>query len=131
MASSCSSLKQLSLSCSPGLQLTALLQLTGLSELWLTGIVSSSTITSLAQLSGLQGLQTLVIASYKGVGDSEVFELTKLTQLTHLALPHQSAFSPALQQQLQLFYHGALISYGNSSLCGSDYAIRSKVSQNQ
>jgi len=132
MASSCSALKQLSLCCSPGLQLTALLQLTGLSQLWLKGDITSSTMASLAQLSGLQGLHTLVITSYSSIEGSKLFQLTKLTQLTYLALPYKSVFSTAVQQQLQRFYHcgASFDSFDSPWLWSSSYIIRSKVRKN-
>jgi len=56
LVSSCSHLQKLSLRCTPGLQLSALLQLTELVQLWLTDTTDSSTMASLAQLSGLHQL---------------------------------------------------------------------------
>jgi len=87
LVSSCSRLQKLSLSCATGLQLTALLQLTDLVQLWLTSEVHSSTVASLAQLSALQRLQRLAISSCHQQGNEFFAPLTALTQLTYLALP--------------------------------------------
>jgi len=103
LVSSCSALQQLSLRCSPGLQVTPLLRLTALSELCLAGVRHSSTVASLAQLSGLQGLQRLAITDPCNLPDDDaLLPLTALTQLTFLALTdQQGAFSAAMQQQLR------------------------------
>jgi len=102
LVSSCSALQELALSCSPGLQLTALLRLTVLSQLCLTRVRHTSTVESLAELAGLQGLHRLVIAQPCSLpDDDDVLPLTALTQLTYLALTNSAdAFSAAMQQQL-------------------------------
>lgn len=101
---SCSALQTLSLRCSRGLQVTGLLHLTALTQLWLTGVQQSSTVASLAQLSQLQGLQRLAITDPCSLPDDEddaLLPLTALTQLTYMALTDkEGAFSPAMQQQL-------------------------------
>jgi len=110
LARSCSQLQQLSLCCAQsqlGFQeLTALLQLTALSSVWLLDVADSDPVASVAQLSGLQGLERLGITAYPAdpcsISDDVVASLTALTKLTHLALPGEDGvFSAAMQQQLQ------------------------------
>jgi len=99
LVSSCSHLQKLSLRCTPGLQLTALLQLTDLVQLWLEGKPDSSTMTSLAQLTGLRGLQRLAVTCDRF--NSGLFNpLTALTQLTYLALPCWSENGSSMQMLL-------------------------------
>jgi len=102
LVSSCSNLQALSLHCSPGLQLTALLQLTTLTQLHVTGVTHTNTVASLAQLSGLQRLQRLAITNPCSLpGNNAVLPLTALTQLTYLALTDRAdAFSAAMQRRL-------------------------------
>jgi len=100
LISSCSHLQILSLCCSPGLQLTALLRLTALTRLWLTGVTEDSTTASLVQLSALQGLQDLSVLNPCSFTDDAVRSLTALTQLTRLGLSDHGVFSTTMQQQL-------------------------------
>jgi len=88
LVSSCRRLQKLSLCCTPGLQLTALLQLNNLWQLWLRRAPDhKSTMTSLAQLSGLRKLRRLgVTDASTGCSDGLFMPLTALTQLTYLAL---------------------------------------------
>jgi len=90
LVSSCSCLQNLSLCCTPGLQLNALLQLTDLKQLWLRGQPDSSTMASLAQLSGLCRLQRLAVTGPSRFSGSLFMPLAALTQLTYLALPNNS-----------------------------------------
>jgi len=103
LVSSCSNLQTLSLSCSPGLQLTPLLQLTALTYLWFTGATEDSTLTSLVQLSALQDLQVLFVMDPCSLtNDTSVKSLTALTQLTRLGLSDSDGvYSTTMQQQLQ------------------------------
>jgi len=101
LASSCSNLQTLSLRCSSGLQLTPLLQLTALARLWLTVVTEDSTVTSLAQLSALQGLQVLTVVDPCCFTDDAIRSLTALTQLTRLGLSDSDGvFSTTMRQQL-------------------------------
>jgi len=107
LVSSCSALQELSLCCSPGLQLTALLQLTAMSYLWLADVTEDNTVASLVQLSALQGLQKVTITEPCNFTDDDAVQsLTALTQLTTLELTAgEGAFSAAMQQQLLLQFH--------------------------
>jgi len=102
LVNSCCHLQTLSLCCSPGLQLTALSQLSALTSLWIRGATEDSTVTSLVQLSALQGLQDLFVTDpCSFTNDDCVKSLTALTQLTRLGLPDSDGvFSTAMQQQL-------------------------------
>jgi len=101
LVSSCSHLQKLSLCCSPGLQLTPLLQLTALTSLWLAGVTADSTVTSLVQLSALQGLRVLTVMNTCRFTDDAVRSLTALTQLTRLRLSdREGVFSTTMHQQL-------------------------------
>jgi len=116
LVSSCSNLQKLSLSCTPGLQLTALLQLQELAQLWLEGLgrnIDKSTIASLAQLSGLQRLQRLAVTHPRGKCRAIFFmPLTALTQLTYLAVPHYSELRHSMQQRyLQLRHRHTLTGF--------------------
>jgi len=102
LVSSCSNLQTLSLCCSEGMQLTPLLQLTALTQLWVAGVTNNSTVASLVQLSALQGLQELFVIDPCSFTDDAVRSLTALTQLTRLGLSDDDeAFSTTMQQQLQ------------------------------
>jgi len=106
LARSCSQLEELCLCCTAGMELTALLQLTALSSVWLEAPVDSCPVASLAQLSGLQGLERLAITACPqdpcSISDDIVGSLTALTALTLLALPGEDGvLSAAMQQQLQ------------------------------
>jgi len=104
LVSSCSNLQKLSLHCTPGLQLTALRQLSSLRQLWLEGKPDSSTMATLAQLTGLPGLQRLAVTG--PWFDSSLFiPVTALTQLTYLALPCFSESGSSIEQIL-LELHG-------------------------
>jgi len=100
LVSSCSHLQKLSLRCTPGLQLTALLQLTDLVRLWLEGETDSITIASLAQLSALQRLHRLAVTGPCVFSGRLLESLTAFTQLTYLVLPHHSHLGPSMQQRL-------------------------------
>jgi len=101
LVSSCCHLQTLSLRCSPGLQLTALLQLTSLTYLWLAGASEHNTTASLVQLSALQGLHELIVMDPCCFPDDAVRSLTALTQLTSLGLSgSDGVFSATMQQQL-------------------------------
>jgi len=114
LVSSCCHLQKLSLCCSEGLQLTGLLQLTALNELWLRNTTEDNTVASLVQLSALQGLQELVVMDLCRFTDDAVRSLTALTQLTHLGLSDSDdVFSTAMQQQL-------LQQFGREEIDGSD-----------
>jgi len=100
LVSSCSRLQELSLHHTPGLQLTALLQLTGLVQLWLRGQPDRSTMASLAQLSALRRLQRLAVTD-PCVFSSRLFTpLTALTQLTYLALPDYAEHGLSMEELL-------------------------------
>jgi len=99
LVSSSSHLQNLSLRCTPGLQLTALLQLADLTQLWLAGIMDASTGASLKKLTGLQRLQRLAITPYPA-SEHLLLTMTAFTQLTYLALPHYSDFGSSMQQAL-------------------------------
>jgi len=102
LVSSCSNLQTLSMCCSPGLQLTPLRQLAALTHLWLTGATAYSTVTSLKQLSALQGLQELFVLDPWRSTDDAVRSLTALTQLTSLGLSdNEDVFGRIMQQQLR------------------------------
>jgi len=98
---SCSRLQKLSLRCTRSLQLTALLQLSNLVQLWLEGETDSSTMASLAQLSALQGLHQLAVTCPWRFSGRLFNTLTALTQLTYLALPEYSENGPSIEQLLQ------------------------------
>jgi len=101
LVSSCCHLQKLSLCCSEGLQLTGLLQLTALTQLWLRNATEDSTLTSLVQLSALQRLQELILKDPCCFTDDAVRSLTAWTQLTRLWLSgSDDVFSTAMQQQL-------------------------------
>jgi len=102
LVSSCCNLQYLSMCCSTGLQLTRLLQLTALTQLWAAGVTQGSTTASLVQLSALQGLQDLILMQPCRFADNDaVRSLTALTQLTRLGLSDKDGvFSAAMQQQL-------------------------------
>jgi len=100
LVSSCSCLQKLSLRCTPGLQLTALLQLSSLVQLWLAGGTDSSTMASLAQLSGLHQLQRLAVTDPRQFNGGLFMPLTALTQLTYLALPYYSENGHSMEQFL-------------------------------
>jgi len=103
LVSSCGHLQKLSLCCTPGLQLTALLQLTELVQLWLTGeTADSSILASLAQLTGLQRLQRVAITDPFNFSDAVFKPMTALTQLTYLALPYHSEAGFIMQEILLL-----------------------------
>jgi len=100
LVSSCGCLQKLSLCCTPGLQLTALLQLTDLVQLWLTGTTDSCTIASLAQLTGLCRLQRLAVTDACVFSSKLFIPLTALTQLTYLALPYYLGDGSTTEQLL-------------------------------
>jgi len=127
LVSSCSNLQKLSLYCTSGLQLTALLQLTDLVQLWLTSAVHSSTVTSLAQLSVLQRLRRLAFSNSRQPGNTFFAPLTALTQLTYLALPRPSRVGATMQHLLLRLQAKPPSSYGPwpTDLC---YAITNTVS---
>jgi len=106
LVSGCSNLQTLSLCCGEGLQLTPLLQLTALTSLWLAGATADSTVTSLAQLSALQGLQELFLMDPCWIEDDALMSLTALTQLTRLGLSEsEGVFSTTMDDMLyQHFY---------------------------
>jgi len=100
LVSSCYHLQTLSMCCSEGLQLTQLLQLTALTQLWLAGVTANSTVASVVQLSALQGLQELVFLDPCCFTDDAVKSLTALTQLKRLGLSaRDDVFSTTMQQQ--------------------------------
>jgi len=103
LVSSCGNLQKLSLCCTPGLQLTALLQLTDLDHLWLGGQIDSSTMASLSHLTGLRKLQRLAVTDACGVSSRLFLPLTALTQLTYLALPQRSEFGASMQLLRKLY----------------------------
>jgi len=111
LVSSCSALQTLSLWCSPGLQLTALLQLTVLRQLGAAGVTEDSTVASLVQLSALQGLQELFVMDPCSFAiDDAVKPLTALTQLTRLGLSNSNGiFSITMQQQLRQRFYQELV----------------------
>jgi len=76
LVSSCCHLQFLSLSCSEGLQLKPLLQLSALTALWLTGATDGSTVASLVQWSALQGLQQLIVMDPCSFTDDDVVKFT-------------------------------------------------------
>jgi len=98
LVSSCSRLQKLSLRCTSGLQLTAMLPLIDLTQLWLVGDINASTVTSLAALTGLHRLQRLAITDTCAPSKNLLVALTSFTQLTYLALPHHSYFGSSMQQ---------------------------------
>jgi len=124
LVSSCSSLQELSLCCSPGLQVTALLQLTALTNLWLAGATEDST-ASISQLSVLHGLKRLAITDPCSLADDDaVWFLTALTQLTYLALSNSNGvFSPVMQQGMLLWFRRE-----NLDLGVAGYTITNMVS---
>jgi len=117
LVSSCCHLKRLSLRCSPGLQLTALMQLTALTWLRLTGVTEHNTVASLVQLSVLQGLQELLVMDPCCFTDDDaVWSLTALTQLTRLALSDSDGvYSTTMRQQL--LQHGQPKLVGRYDTC--------------
>jgi len=102
LVSSCNCLRKLSLYYTPGLQLTALLQLDNLMQLWLRGEPDSSTMASLAQLSVLYRLQRLAVTDPCRFSGRLFKPVTALNQLTYLALPHYSESASMQQLLLQL-----------------------------
>jgi len=100
LVSSCSHLQKLSLCCSPGLQLSALLQLVDLTQLWLAGNIDARMNASLAELTGLQELKRLAVTDLYTYSNYTLVTLTAFTQLTYLALPHYSYFGSVMQQAL-------------------------------
>jgi len=103
LVSSCSRLQKLSLCCTRGLQLTALLPLTDIVQLWLEGKTDSSTMASLAQLSALRRLERLAVTDDCVVSCRLFMPLTALTQLTYLGLPQYSKNGPNMEQLLLEF----------------------------
>jgi len=104
LVSSCSHLQKLSLCCNPGLQLSALLQLDNLMQLWLRGNIDSSTMASLAQLSGLHRLRRLAVTDGSRCRGSFFMPMTALTQLTYLALPDRSNLDSSMRKRLLQLY---------------------------
>jgi len=103
LVSSCGCLQKLSLRCTTGLQLSVLLQLSNLVQLWMAGKTDKSTMASLAQLSGLHRLQRLAVTNPNNCRGIVFRPLKALTQLTYLALPDCSRWRPSMQQRyLQL-----------------------------
>jgi len=101
LVSSCSRLQKLSLRCTSGLQLTAMLPLIDLTQLWLVGDINASTVTSLAALTGLHRLQRLAITDPCASTEHLLVTLTSFTQLTYLVLPHHSFFGSSIQPALR------------------------------
>jgi len=128
LVSSCSLLQKLSLRCTPGLQLTALLQLTDLVQLWLWGKPDSSTMASLAQLSGLHQLQRLAVTDPCRFSGRLFMPLTALTQLTCLALPDFSENGSSMDQVL-LQLHGRPLRHVHGWPRPSHSVITSTVSE--
>jgi len=104
LASSCRGLQKLYLCCSPGLQLTALLRLTALTQLCLRGVTDAITLASLSCLSRLHGLEALALIDPCWIQDDTLVAAAALTQLKLLALPSTGAISTTMQQQLQLVH---------------------------
>lgn len=112
LVSSCSALRVLSLCCSRGLQLTPLLQLTALTNLWLTGVTEDIT-ACLRQLPVLHGLQRLAVTDPCSLTDDDgVRSLATLTQLTYLVLSDSDGvFSPVMEQHVMQWFGNEDIDY--------------------
>jgi len=126
LVSSCCQLERLSLCCSPGLELTPLLQLAVLKRLYLRGVTKDSTVASLVQLSALQSLQELIVVDpCRFTNCHAIKSLTALTQLARFGLSGSyDIFSTTVRQQrLQQFDLQKV-----SDDCASFYVITNTVS---